>query len=146
MIVQTNTCVYTCIYTVCKKAANRLPTCIDVMHQLWLNQELWPYFGVKLLCILRCFLTNLPDWQEFYTTAGRTGHAKYQLWAPIYKVRAHIQSRFVYICIGICICNCIRDYDSQWNAQSRNSSLAFVTFVYKPLFANRPEQTMDLNS
>ena len=59
------------------KSIKTLPTCPDVMHQLWLNQELWPYFGVKLLYILRCFLTNLPDWQEFYTTAGR---AKYQFW------------------------------------------------------------------
>ena len=36
-------------------------------------------FWGKLLCILRCLLTNLPDWQEFYTTVGR---AKYQLWNP----------------------------------------------------------------
>ena len=30
---------------------------------------------------LHCFLKNLHGWQEFYTTAGRTGRAKYQLCA-----------------------------------------------------------------
>ena len=34
------------------------------------------------MCILGCFLTNLPEWQEFHTTAGRTGRAKYQLCQP----------------------------------------------------------------
>ena len=34
---------------------------------------------VKFLRCLRCFLKNLHGWQEFYTTAGRTGRAKYQL-------------------------------------------------------------------
>ena len=37
------------------------------------------FFLVKLLISLRCFLENLHHWQEFYTTAGRTGRAKYQL-------------------------------------------------------------------
>ena len=38
------------------------------------------FFPLRLLRSLRCFLKNLHEWQKFYTTAGRTGHAKYQLW------------------------------------------------------------------
>ena len=38
------------------------------------------FFPLRLLRSLRCFLKNLHDWQKFYTTAGRTGRAKYQLW------------------------------------------------------------------
>ena len=38
------------------------------------------FFLVKLLRSWGCFLKNLHEWQEFYTTAGRTGRAKYQLW------------------------------------------------------------------
>ena len=36
----------------------------------------------KLLHSSRCFLTNLHNWQEFYTTAGR---AKYQLYLFVWE-------------------------------------------------------------
>ena len=49
------------------------------MHQLWQKEELSHYFWVKFQSNLRCFMKNLHDWQEFYTTAGRSGRAKYQL-------------------------------------------------------------------
>ena len=49
------------------------------MHQLWQKEELSHYFWVKFKSNLRCFVKNLHDWQEFYTTAGRSGRAKYQL-------------------------------------------------------------------
>ena len=62
------------------KCSNKSLICIHIMHQLWLKQEPWTFFLVKLLISLRCFLENLHHWQEFYTTAGRTGRAKYQLW------------------------------------------------------------------
>ena len=66
------------------------------MHQLWQKQKLSHYFWVKFQSNLRCFLKNLHDWQKFYTTAGRTGRAKYQLWKykntidsiPKYKILA----------------------------------------------------------
>ena len=34
------------------------------------------------------FSENLHDWQEFYTTTGHTGRAKYQLWFGLKKVLA----------------------------------------------------------
>ena len=61
---------------------------------MWINiytifAQYLPKYAGKFLHILcnrvnfqrssRCFLTNLHGWQEFYTTAGRTGRAKYQL-------------------------------------------------------------------
>ena len=44
-----------------------------------LTKEPLSCFGVKFQRSSRSFLKNLHGWQEFYTTAGRTGRAKYQL-------------------------------------------------------------------
>ena len=68
------------------------------MHQLWQKQELSHYFWVKLQSNLRCFLKNLHDWQEFYTTAGHTGRAKYQLW-----MEAPLWLRLIYA-LAHCLC------------------------------------------
>ena len=88
------------------------------MHQLWQKQELSHYFWVKLQSNLRCFLKNLHDWQEFYTTAGHTGRAKYQLWSIfvyLYILFAHFRScgwgalcvvacfGHLYICDFVCL-------------------------------------------
>ena len=77
------------------KCSNKLLICIHIMHQLWLNQEPWTFFLVKLLNSLRCFLENLHHWQEFYTTAGRTGRAKYQLWSCYNLKQANLNTHFI---------------------------------------------------
>ena len=67
------------------------------MHQLWQKQELSHYFWVKLQSNLRCFLKNLHNWQEFYTTAGHTGRAKYQLWK--HKECSYWKYIFYVVCV-----------------------------------------------
>ena len=67
----------------CERYAKKLLMCIDFMHQIWCEQERWPYFWVNWWAALM-FSENLHSWQEFYTTTGGTGCALYQLIINLY--------------------------------------------------------------
>ena len=71
------------LHILCNNCQNiKMQQQITLMHryhaQIVIKTRTMNFFQVKLLRSLRCFLKNLHHWQEFYTTAGRTGRAKYQ--------------------------------------------------------------------
>ena len=75
------------LHILCNNCKNiKMQQQITRMHryhaQIVIKTRTMNFFQVKLLRSLRCFLKNLHHKQEFYTTAGRTGRAKYQLCKP----------------------------------------------------------------
>ena len=72
------------LHILCNDCVNiKMKQKITHMHRYYasivIKTRTMNFFLVKLLSSLRCFLKNLHHKQEFYTTAGRTGRAKYQL-------------------------------------------------------------------
>ena len=75
------------IYTICVDLNINYRTCVKVAqqlckfkHQLCFEQELLPFWRGNSKAIRVVFWQIYAVIQEFYTTAGRSGRAKYQLW------------------------------------------------------------------
>ena len=63
-------------YTSCVQIGKKILTCIEFLNQMGCEHELWPWLWVNCLAVCE----NLHVWQELYTTVGRSGRAKYQLY------------------------------------------------------------------
>ena len=68
------------VYTICVNQTNHY-TKITHAHRFHASNVTWTRTVTLALGNFLIFSENLHSWQEFYTTAGRTGRAKYQLCA-----------------------------------------------------------------
>ena len=87
-------------------------------------------------------MKNLPDWQKIYTTAGRTGRAKYQLCTStnvVYLSQGHLfsfhfLSNFALNSLFFQIH--IEDGQELWRARSTFSEQEILTQLYFNYYAN----------